>query len=185
MSSSLYYAINSCKDAHSKLNIWWKNASPEIDENLPFSWIRSRRRARWTSAFYSAYQCAISGTAIGPGRKFTIGTGRQPAAGKTVSRRHGATWFSHSWSSLLTGRRGSQSHSRRTVDPLHVLPGISAFFPSAPESASPNACLRIFREITRTCWGFFAKYQTDFPVHESASAWDLAEKFFLKKNREM
>jgi len=68
----------------------------------------------------------------------------------------------------LTGRRGSRSHSRQTADPLHVLPGISAFFPPAPESASPIACLRIFREITRgSCWEFFCsglKHQTDFPI---------------------
>jgi len=89
--------------------------------------------------------------------------------GLVASRRNMILAFA---TSLLTGRRGSQSHSRRTVDPLHVLPGISAFFPPAPESASPNACLRIFREITSgTCWEFFlfkSKVSNRFSRHKSA-----------------
>lgn len=59
-------------------------------------------------------------------------------------------------------RRISITHSCRTADsPFHDPPGISAFFSPAPESASPNACLGIFREIRgKRCVGFslFFKY---------------------------
>lgn len=89
-------------------------------------------------------------------------------------------------STLLTGRRGSQSHSRRTADPLHVLSGISAFFPPAPESASPNACLRIFHEITRgTCRKFSCSSlscRTDFPVTRMHQR-EISRKGFLSEKR--
>lgn len=87
----------------------------------------------------------------------------------------------------LTGRRGSRSHSRRTaVDPLHALPGISAFFPPAPESASPNACLRIFRRNNTGTGIFFSsgckKRRTDFSQESPRyQRGNFAERFPLRK----
>lgn len=148
-------------------------------QHLPSSWTRSRRRGRWAFAFCSAFQRAFPAT-IRPGRKFTIDTARRSAAGKTISRRPGATWFSHSRFRLLAERESRSSRTythvhthKRTVvvQPPYHLTGYRGYRPSSnrilclasrvpplPEDdASPNACLGIPREI------FEARAELFFP----------------------